>query len=628
MAIGAQFLGGHPETSFHVMLVWAAYALYRGLSIDGWRVHRLAPQLLRIAGMGVLGLALAAVQLLPFAESLAQSSILASRQASALSETSPLIARLLLDWRQWPTSVTALLPEYLGTPLDKSYLYPYSNYVEQNAYAGVLPLGLAIAYAVHAWRDRHLRRNRRALFLIALAILSLGIALRLPLLTVINHLPLFNLANNGRLRLICVFAVSLLAGLGLDAYLADQSQARTLSRVLAVLAALSLLLVLLAAASFLLFREQILTYGQGYIDSQWGTPYYARPLEYYYAEVDARYQKRLQSFSPSNARMYLPVLIPLLFLGMTSGLSRWLGAVRWRAAAAVGLTIVDLFLIGIQFNPAVSPDEVFPVPDGVEVIRRDGELYRVVGTGLTLYPNSGMAVGLHDVRGYDAVLPQRYVDLIDRVDGHYRHGLNSLFVEVDSPLLDLLNVKYALADRPLGGKWELVHEGQGDANVYRNPDALPRIFVVHQAEIVDSPAASLARVTDPSFDFRRSVVLEQAPEDWTSPPPGRSVEATARVTDYGSNEVIVAVSTTATGILVLTDTYAPGWRAYLDDKTVPVYIANHTFRAVVVPPGQHQVRFTYQPTSFSVGLWISVLSAVVALVVAALILIRRQRVGR
>jgi hypothetical protein len=351
-------------------------------------------------------------------------------------------------------------------------------------------------------------------------------------------------------------------------------------------------------------------------------------VEHYYAQVEARYEKRIQSFIPSNVRMYLPMLMPLLFLGITSGLSRRPAAARWRAAAGVGLTLVDLCVIGVQFNPAVSSDEVFPIPDGVEVIRRDAELYRVVGTGLTLYPNSGMTLGLYDVRGYDAVLPQRYVNLIDRVDGHYRHGLNSLFVEVDSPLLDLLNVKYALADGPLQGRWELVYAGQGSVNVYRNPDALPRAFVVHEADIVDGPAASLARVTDPSFDFRRSVVLEQTPTNWNPPSSGHPGDSTVTVVDYGPNEVVLAVSTSTTGLLVLTDTYAPGWRAYLDDTSAPVHVANHAFRVVVVPRGQHRVQFRYQPTTFSIGLWTSVLSSVIALVVAALIILRRRRLGR
>jgi hypothetical protein len=40
LLIGAQFLGGHPETSFHVMLVWLVYSLYRIISLEGWHTRQ------------------------------------------------------------------------------------------------------------------------------------------------------------------------------------------------------------------------------------------------------------------------------------------------------------------------------------------------------------------------------------------------------------------------------------------------------------------------------------------------------------------------------------------------------------------------------------------------------------
>ena len=73
--VALQFLGGHPETSFHVMFATVAFFLFRlGLR---WRQRGLPGVLLRPAvafgGALVLGTALAALTLLPLAEFLLHS---------------------------------------------------------------------------------------------------------------------------------------------------------------------------------------------------------------------------------------------------------------------------------------------------------------------------------------------------------------------------------------------------------------------------------------------------------------------------------------------------------------------------------------------------------------------------
>ena len=77
------------------------------------------------------------------------------------------------------------------------------------------------------------------------------------------------------------------------------------------------------------------------------------------------------------------------------------------------------------------------------------------------------------------------------------------------------------------------------------------------------------------------------------------------------------IVTDAPGLLVLTDTYLPGWRASVGGQPTPLYIANHAFRAVMVPAGTHSVTFTYAPASLRWGVGISG-AALVVLVVGAL----------
>lgn len=605
--IGAQFLGGHPETSFHMGLAWGAYALYRAIAITGWRPIRLFPQLVRVAAAGLIGVLLAAVQLVPFAEALFHSAALSVK--SATGETANWASRLLFEWHEWPGLLLLFLPQYFGTPLDNSYWYPYSNYVELNAYAGILPLVLAAAVVYCYLRQAHSPHRSLVLFFALMAVFSLGIAIRMPLLNIVNYLPLFSLAANGRLRLIYVFAVAILAGMGVDRIAAGDMQShRRVLYLLLILAVLSLVLIAAAYAGLVLFKDKIIRSGYTFIDAHWGSnPYLNRPREYYYALVEERYAKKLSLYRPDHVAMYLPVLIALAWFALRSGLNRPLGrkVFPWGMLA---LTFVDLCLVGMPFNPKFSPQDVLPTPGAVRFLQQDRSIYRVCGTGLILYPNVGMVFGLQDVRGYDTVVPSRYAALVDRIDGHYRHHFHSLFTRADSPLLDLLNVKYLLTDQEPGKKWELVYQDAGTVRVYRNRDVLPRAFVVYRAEVVVSAAESLERLAGGGFNFRQQVILEERPAGWTEPAQIPPIAPEVRFISYGPNRVLLEVKTDADGLLILTDNYAPGWKALLDGQPTHTYVADHAFRAVVVPTGRHQVEFIYQPMSFWIGAAVTLLT--------------------
>jgi hypothetical protein len=620
LVIGAQFLCGHPETSFHVMLAWLGYSLYRVVTLNGWSLTQLIRPLAMLFSAVTMGILLAAVQLLPFADALLSSATPAMRTQQTAA---PLLVRLFLDWQEWPTIVTAFLPRYFGTPLDGSYWYPYTNYTEQDMYAGILPLALAMGAMLGSIRLRSHPLREQTLFFGGLAILAAGVALRAPLLNGVNFLPLFNLAANGRLRLIYVFAVAILAGIGLDQLdYQDVPTERWTRRVLISVTLISLLLIAAAYLGFVLFRDQVILSGRTFIENRWGSdPYLNRPLEYYRALVEERYEKKLALYRPTHIAMYIPVLVTLAWLALQR-LGRRSGQAVLPWAAAM-ITFLDLFLVGNSFNPTVAPEDMLPTPGAIRFLQQDHSIYRVCGTGLILYPNIGMVWGLQDMRGYDTVVPNRYMALMNRLEGHYQYHFHSLFTRADAPLLDLLNVKYLLTDQEPGEKWELVYENEGTVRVYRNRDVLPRAFVVYQAEIVGNPDESLERLLSEQFNFRERVILERPPLNWSEPEQAPATAPEVRFRVYEPNKVILDVCTEADGLLVLTDNYAPGWQAFLDTKPVPIYIADHAFRAMVVPAGQHRVEFVYRPWSFYVGATLSLLTALI--LIAGLIWCLRKK---
>ena len=94
----------------------------------------------------------------------------------------------------------------------------------------------------------------------------------------------------------------------------------------------------------------------------------------------------------------------------------------------------------------------------------------------------------------------------------------------------------------------------------------------------------------PSTDFRNVVLLENPPANVAPKSPGR-----ARIASYENTEVLIETSSREGGWVVLNDVWHPWWRVEIDGVPAPLLRANAIFRAVEVPPGEHKVRFHFQP---------------------------------
>ncbi|GIX41605.1 MAG: hypothetical protein KatS3mg129_1338 [Leptospiraceae bacterium] len=62
------------------------------------------------------------------------------------------------------------------------------------------------------------------------------------------------------------------------------------------------------------------------------------------------------------------------------------------------------------------------------------------------------------------------------------------------------------------------------------------------------------------------------------------------------------------GFLVLLDLYYPSWKAFIDNKEVPIYPVNIIGRGIFVPAGEHIIEFKFYPKSLIIGIIVSILS--------------------
>jgi uncharacterized membrane protein YfhO len=100
--------------------------------------------------------------------------------------------------------------------------------------------------------------------------------------------------------------------------------------------------------------------------------------------------------------------------------------------------------------------------------------------------------------------------------------------------------------------------------------------------------------------------------------------AEARITEYKNQAVTVQASLDDAGILVLTDSFYPGWNAYVNGRQEKIYRANLFFRAVPLPAGRHTVVFRYEPRSFAIGLAVSIITFLSVIVISIFLSLRKR----
>jgi hypothetical protein len=151
--------------------------------------------------------------------------------------------------------------------------------------------------------------------------------------------------------------------------------------------------------------------------------------------------------------------------------------------------------------------------------------------------------------------------------------------------------------------------------VLENRDALPRAWIVHSARRA-SQEETLKQLNSGAVDPRETALLERPPPDLDRPEDPSSDRA--NVAEYEPERIRLETTTEARGLLVLSEPYYPAWKAYVDGKPVPLYVADHVLRAVPVPAGEHTVELRYESWSLRFGMAISLITslALLALVVA------------
>ncbi len=609
--LGIICLMGHLQYLVYIGLLMGAYLLF--VLAREWREGRRSDIGATLAAFGmicVLGGLIGGIELLPVLELLGNSG----RIGRSFTFDTYFSTLGRVPWR-W--LVTLVFPDWFGSPPLHFNLVPstpgqeYMNYCELALYVGVPTIFLLLAaFAVPG--NGHRRFWLGATVLVVL--LMTGTWAYYPFFLFV---PGMNKMNPTRIVFLFTLAATVGASLGFDGLSRlDRRRRVVVASIAGGLLAVTVFLALFGTSPSLIrwFNSEL------------------------FAQAGERTERLVAMIAGlrglSSPIVWQPLAAALLTAGLLGGILflRQRRIVPFLHGALILLLGIQMISFGRGYNAVVDRSMVYPTTPAIQWLQGQPGIFRIV-QGQGFMTNTFGPFGLQDLGGYSSFYPAR----TNRLASYLELGPMAMqgaafdrWVTFDnnaSPFLDLANVKYLLTPPGTGPrhpKWREVY--RQEVGIWENTAALPRAFGVHRHRVMRDDGTILGLIDSGSMDMAGEVILEDEQDPaFVAGIGAPGAPPRVDITAYTPDRVELAADLSTAGWVVLTDTWYPGWKGFLDDTETEVLRADYNYRAVRVPAGRHRIVFEYHPSGRFRGSILSLLGSIASLAGLGWIVARSRR---
>jgi uncharacterized membrane protein YfhO len=503
-------------------------------------------------------LGLTAIQIVPTIELIINSGRLSS-QDFALS-FSPKKGAL----------VGLFIPYFFGRPL---FSWEITSYV------GIVSLMLA-SFSIYQKENKYVR------FFMSITIFSFLIAFFEPIRNLIIYIPGFsNFRAQGRILFLFTFSLAALAGFGSKSLIQQVRDKKALADTLKIA------MITISLIIFYLFI---------------------------FKSISSTADDLTFKISISLSLIFLFVF--LIMYGSQKNV-----ALRNFKILLVLLMLYDLWIYGLLLIDVKNPNLVFARSKTLEFFETDNSSFRVYSTKYNILPQEqSVRNNLQIAGGFDPLQLSRYYEFM-RLAGNYTFSGNSVEIPPEkviektyprASMLGLLNTKYVITEYPLERLDFALLEKKDKNFIYLNTQNLPRAFVVHNYRFIDDESETLKSLL--TFNSSREAILQN---DVTEEMKYSRLKEKTTIISFEPDEIIVQTNLSSPGILVLSEIWYPGWKAYDNGKPSEILRANYLLRGIYLDEGLHKVKFLYDPVSLKMGGSITIISLIL---ISTFILIRRK----
>lgn len=159
-------------------------------------------------------------------------------------------------------------------------------------------------------------------------------------------------------------------------------------------------------------------------------------------------------------------------------------------------------------------------------------------------------------------------------------------------------------------RWHHV-EDINETKVYENKSSLPRVWLV--SKVITLTPQEISNTINTSvlpdnsiYNPNEIALIEENINNFVT---GKfDDKSKAEIIKQTPTTVEIKTNSNTSSFLILSDTYYPGWQSKIDGRKTKVFVTNYLSRGIILPQGEHIVKFQFKPFTFNVGLGLSLAS--------------------
>jgi hypothetical protein len=263
----------------------------------------------------------------------------------------------------------------------------------------------------------------------------------------------------------------------------------------------------------------------------------------------------------------------------------------------------DNYVDASEYDNAFEPREVDKA-----IMQDPDPYYRVLDLTRDTYNDAVQAYFHKCVGGYHPAKMEIYQDLIDR---HMSRNFNG-------EVLNMLNTKYIIAG-PRGGAPRAIPNPMACGNAWFVQNIKWVATADEEMNALNAPELGDTTEMPGSFVARNTAVVRNTFKGQVGDiAPVADSTASVKLSSYGLDDISFSSHNSQEGFAVFSDIYYDkGWKAYVDEKEVPIIRANYVLRALKIPAGDHKIDFRFRPASFYNGKKVAIVSSVLLVLLCA-----------
>ena len=302
--------------------------------------------------------------------------------------------------------------------------------------------------------------------------------------------------------------------------------------------------------------------------------------------------------------IYVLLIFALVFLAIKKVINQTILLVGFGVLSMIDLFQVNLkYLKSDSFIEAAENENAFALSPIDIALKKDTTHYRVLDMrgGINNAFNGGAIVAYNHktVGGYHAAKLSIYQDLIENQWYKFPNCM---------PTVNMLNTKYVIT-------------GNIANDTIPNQDALGNVWFVKGIQVEKGPAEVMKSLDN--FNPKDTAIIEQKDKIESLNNLEFDENASIALVNNKNDEINYTSSSTKKQLAVFSEIYYNlGWKAYIDNVEAPIVKTNYVLRALVVPAGNHSIRFEFKPITIKNAIVASTFASILLwLSIAAIILI-------